>query len=558
MTLPHFVFFGAGISFKIIFPSVVKWLAYDTYTTALLSVWYPLICTLGWIHEQRHGEKDNQKEAPIDAPSTSSVKQVATTCKADKATPKSKQRQNRKQPAYMKPTSAQKAREGANNTKRGTKTGVFPKTTPTSPSSGGNSSTSNIQEKQPSTEAPTTYWLRYWGVYALVQAIGHLCSMVPVFGRFVARHPFFLSFAAELKLLFFVWIFFMETLLRSTTGDSLLAEALPLRLLHRHVMPLVREFEAVVSEAVPKEAWKNWVHSKVQRLLEVFVMVRFISESSKDWLLHILDESRTLLLPSLSLLMPGFVTQFGVSYVQFLVPSVKSSNAKGEAAELLYLQYWVLHCILSGLFSWFSSILWWIPFSTHLIFLTWCHLSFPQTIAEYYSVVEMDLVAFGLLRGDPVVAVHETRTVQLLASLSKRLPSAVGDDDDVYALKEAESNMTEASKKIDPSISVDSSNESNQIEVSLRKFDLRKSDKQKACDNDIMLEPWPTWEDKENSNDPSEKEKDDTHPDIPASKTSTTQEDDLSESSYDTATGADKNTLKTVRRSTRNSKKTHC
>jgi len=118
----------------------------------------------------------------------------------------------------------------------------------------------------------------------------------------------------------------------------------------------------LVSGVVTEETWNTVVQSKARRVVEVFVMLRFISEPFKECLLQILDEGRTLLLPAVTLLMPGFITQFGVVYVQYLVPSVKSSQSKGKAGELLYLQYWTLHCILSGFLAWFSPFLWLVPF----------------------------------------------------------------------------------------------------------------------------------------------------------------------------------------------------
>jgi hypothetical protein len=163
--------------------------------------------------------------------------------------------------------------------------------------------------------------------------------------------------------------------------------------------------------------------------MDVLVMVRFLSEPWKEWWLHVLEESRVLVLPSISLLMPGFMTQLGVTYVQFVLPTAKSletteSTNNNDASTMLYLQYWVLHCVVSGLLTWFASILWWIPFSTHMIYLLWCHLSFGKTIGKWYDILEMELIAFGLLEGDSQVEVHQTLSVRLITSIVQRLPSA--------------------------------------------------------------------------------------------------------------------------------------
>jgi hypothetical protein len=170
------------------------------------------------------------------------------------------------------------------------------------------------------------------------------------------------------------------------------------------------------------------VVSKAQSLMEMLVMVRFLSQEWKNWIVNVLDESRVLILPSLTLLMPGFVTQFGVAYVQFVVPSAKSSQARGDVMKLLYLEYWVLHCMVAGFLNWFSGILWWVPFSTHIIFILWSYIVLPPSIREWYGVLESELIAFGLLKGtkpDSVMAVNNTKTARLFHSLASRLPSAL-------------------------------------------------------------------------------------------------------------------------------------
>lgn len=237
-----------------------------------------------------------------------------------------------------------------------------------------------------------------------------------------------MSWAAEFQLVFFIWIFSMERLISSQ--DAVLAQALPAKLLHQHVTPFLLEFQTIISEAVPKATWQNIVVDKSRRVLDLLVMVRLLSEPWKEWWLHVLEESRVLVLPSFSLLMPGFITQLGVTYVQFVLPTAKSLQTTNDTSTtLLYLQYWVLHCAVSGLLTWFASITWWIPFSTHMIYLLWCHLSFGKTIGAWYDLLEMELVAFGLLEGDAQVEVHQTLSVRLLTSIVQRLPSAAEEKD---------------------------------------------------------------------------------------------------------------------------------
>merc|ERR1711865_908715 len=105
---------------------------------------------------------------------------------------------------------------------------------------------------------------------------------------------------------------------------------------------------------VPKDVWEHYVVSKIKTVLGAFVMIRILSEPWKDWLVHVIEESRVLTVPSITLLMPGFITQIGATYVQCIVPSAKCADPKnGQPLKLVYLQYWILHCIVSGLLSYF-------------------------------------------------------------------------------------------------------------------------------------------------------------------------------------------------------------
>ena len=209
------------------------------------------------------------------------------------------------------------------------------------------------------------------------------------------------------------------------------------------MITLLAKRYAVVSDAISKELWHKWVVSKTQTTLEIAVMVRLLSKERKEWLLHVVEEARVLTLPSITLLMPGFVTQFGVAYVQYMVPSAKSGQlqANSKSKKLVYLQYWILHCGTAGFLEKLGSILWWVPFSTHMIFLLWSYLILPPTIQSWYGIFESELVAFGILPkgkaantsapndGASIQTIHDTKTARLFQSLVRRLPSAAAEVD---------------------------------------------------------------------------------------------------------------------------------
>jgi len=402
MALPHLVFFGVGVGLKIVVPGGIRYVTYETPTTAVLSLYYPFISTLVWVHTQRHdwGSNDDNKVEERNNNSSEAVNGVS------------------KQKSDM----AERKKKFETETEYGDKK---------KDSVGFMSETVALET--------TRYWLNYWQLYAVIQAVGSCLSMIPIVGRFLVSHPLVGFFTGEFKLFFFVWVFGMERLLGKTSKDDFLAEALPLRLIQNFIRPLILQLHSLVSDAISKEFWQKWVVSKTKTTLDIAVMVRAISEQRRDWLVHIVEEARVLTLPSITLLMPGFVTQFGVAYVQYMVPSAKSAEVSSKAMKVVYLQYWILHCGTAGLLHKLGGVLWWVPFSTHMIFLLWSYLILPQAIKSLYGILESELLAFGILPkgknesvekdGDSisVVKISDTKTAWLFQSLVDRLPSAVGE-----------------------------------------------------------------------------------------------------------------------------------
>jgi hypothetical protein len=146
--------------------------------------------------------------------------------------------------------------------------------------------------------------------------------------------------------------------------------------------------------------------------------------------------------PSLSLLMPGMVTNYGVWYVQYAVPLAvvantitksvaepsKDDTTTNKQQQQLLLQYWVLHALTHGILEQCSSILWWIPLSTHFTFLLWCYWNLDVSVRQWYPAVQQELQAFGLLPGETVQEWESTRTSRMFHMVVARLPSASNDD----------------------------------------------------------------------------------------------------------------------------------
>ena len=275
------------------------------------------------------------------------------------------------------------------------------------------------------------FWVEYWSVgFAGVQFVHRFISLVPWL-RQMGRHdypqlPIILS---EVKLLYFLWIFVMETLLahyqRFLGFDEQKAywkQFVPLTFLTKTIGPRLMRVQMTVSEQISKETWQRYIKRKTQKVFELLVMLQFLEVESMDYMLQLLEEGRSLVLLSIFMVLPAAICELGMLYPQFIFPSARSLVARGDELEILSLKYWVLNNIIS-LFLSATWWLWWcIPFSNQILLGIRCFATFPTIISYFYHMVEMDLVTFGILSGQAELTVKETKTVQVLRALVKRVP----------------------------------------------------------------------------------------------------------------------------------------
>eukprot|EP00751_Fragilariopsis_kerguelensis_P017041 CAMPEP_0170853180 /NCGR_PEP_ID=MMETSP0734-20130129/12351_1 /TAXON_ID=186038 /ORGANISM="Fragilariopsis kerguelensis, Strain L26-C5" /LENGTH=952 /DNA_ID=CAMNT_0011223793 /DNA_START=1 /DNA_END=2859 /DNA_ORIENTATION=- len=201
-----------------------------------------------------------------------------------------------------------------------------------------------------------------------------------------------------------------------------------------------------------------------------------MKEESRDYVLQLLDEGRSVLLLSVFMVLPSSISQVGVLYVQFIFPSARSLAAQGKTVEVVSLKYWMLNNLLSSFLSFSWRLWWWIPFSTQIIFAIRCFSTFPSTITHYYSTIEMELITFGILSGESELTVKQTKTVQALRAFVKRLPR------DKHAKSfDFEISDDESSDDCDDS-SLDSSNNS---EKERRRRRRRRRRKERAKKNNL-------------------------------------------------------------------------
>jgi hypothetical protein len=429
MILPHALFVGVGLIIKLLFPSIVTWLANETYAILILSQIYPWICTISILFQYRHAFATKSDVLPSDE----KLKQIPPP-----VSPSTKTMSEKYEKAILRTSTSRINNRIPINNKVKASPKIFPRT----------SSKISQDAKQPkgkvketlkpaqrlvkarqgesiALEQDANYWLQYWTIHCLFTAACRVIYLLPFVGRLVSRTLLLRTASIELKLFFYLWIYGLSSILTSTASTEADLQrsyvVRPLPYLSQKVLPMVRNFYQSTSHTVSTETWNSLVE-RAKSFLSVAVMVRLLSESSQKRILEVLNYSHPFLVPAMTLLMPGFITEYGVLYVNIIIPAAKKITSLSET--MASLQYWVLHILLSAILSSCSSFLWWIPLSTHVIFVLWCHLQY--TSCRYYTILEQELQAFGLLpKGEAdVVPVDQTVTAIMFRAIAKSLPSA--------------------------------------------------------------------------------------------------------------------------------------
>lgn len=441
LLLPHLLYVSLVLGTKRIIPSVITYFATRTYLCSFISFWHPLYITvtlLGRLSphlgEHRNAEALNK-----------------ATSNGSKSTKKSSIT-----PTILK---QQKERE--------------------------------IQLEMLRVEVIDM--LKYWVVYAVLLAtvrtgkllpfIGHVLNVTTTdvdlttvsksFRKVSSKAGLFTNlrlrgkFVDELTLIFFIWLCRMPASITGDNAKESITTALspknsniskgvnapgkssPVDILYAKISPLV--LAAMNSSAfLTKRAFgdspirdrgngyerSTFVSAAIQKLhsmLNLLVLVRLISEESKDWLITTIVESSALLPAVTTLLMPSYFTSYGVIYVSLVVPagySISSCNfirghrcSKQHDVDTLmpiiddssrYLQFWMVHAALSILLASFSPLLAWIPLSTHATWLLWAYIQLESSTRRIYGWFEAEIGKKSL---------DETAIARMMRRIIDSLPS---------------------------------------------------------------------------------------------------------------------------------------
>lgn len=428
MLLPHilYVFFVLGM--KRILPSFMTYLAAHTYTTSFISIWLPLYQTLRVV-----GQINYNIDNLLDQHGT--LKEALT-------------------PSAIKHQQKHKRELQANK---------------------------NL----------AVDLLKYWIVYSILLAISGTSRLVPFirsllpidetvnatkrwgfFGSKVVAKAGYLSrlrvsanFAHQIRLVFFVWLLMMpQSFLRndeSKVGNKRTKKVnsnRPVDLLYNALSPTVTsamKSSAFLSGKLEGSTYGVRAIQLMQSILSALVLVRVLSEKWKDLIIQTTLESAALLPATITLLMPGYFTSYGVIYVSLIVPAGYSIEAINKAVKTQssledsistmqdvsrYLQFWVVSSPISTLFDWFQPVLAWIPLSTHFTWFVWAFVQMKSPTCRMYNLIEGELVVFGVLQSfdrDPDKKIlHDTMLFRFANWIVAALPSNLNTDDQPKTTKQ--------------------------------------------------------------------------------------------------------------------------
>ena len=186
----------------------------------------------------------------------------------------------------------------------------------------------------------------------------------------------------------------------------------------------------------------------VRSMLQVTVFMKMISPATSDWILMTISDGAALLPAAITLLMPGYFTEFGVLYVSNVVPSANSTVARDNddgGSMMRCLKYWIIHTLLSSLVASLRPLLAWIPLSTHAIWILWAYVQLEPVTTRLHAFLERELILFGLLHSFPVAGsgngedkegIDQTMTVKLFRKASSILPKTPAKSADVGEAEE--------------------------------------------------------------------------------------------------------------------------
>ncbi|KAL7462258.1 hypothetical protein ACHAXS_002644 [Conticribra weissflogii] len=453
LMLPHLFYIVAAIIAKRMVPSVVTYLATRTYLNAILSFWHPLYLTISAISSLSNHLKAYEK---IDADGDKPVKSSKISGR--------KPGKEGRQESLVTPSVLRKQQKQE----------------------------TDMKALRSDVEDLLKYWVVYALLVALFRTL-RLLPIVGRFlnitasttstidstaqpantGRwFTGRkaglfetYRSLATLAEELRLAFFVWLRLipMPTFSASEASDGKRSGKVlevepnqhrPLDISYDLLSPFpvsAMNSSAFLTKTKPLSGSRKDDNSyfamaieKLRSILYLAVMLRLCSKNFQDWIISTVVESSSLVPAAVTLVMPSYFTSYGVIYVSLIVPAGYSSKScaaikrQKPSSDLdtlpfdesrRYLQFWVVHAMITVFLDFMTPLLSWVPFSTHMIWILWAYAQLEHPTRRLYSFLEKELALLGLIHSKDDqhanITVNDSAVVRSVRKFISALPSNV-------------------------------------------------------------------------------------------------------------------------------------
>jgi len=424
---PHAILAVAAVALKLMFPRPLRWLATETALVRVFSHWIPLVVTIALLYDASVVAEEDSKNK--------NAGQQLQQQPRDPLTPVQGRHNQRRKKSNTSSSSSKKRRQSVlDRVRRG------------SPEKQSEATISTVAAAERNVAAQQhEYWLHYWMICAALAALPTLFRSLPLAARLAPQ--WLGSVAAQLHLLFWIWIHLVPYMTPPQLRQQLEGATLdPVHWLVETVLApaALGVYHGVSSGLVPAHVWETYVHQPAKKVLGLAATLKLVSARRQETWSHVIGESRGLLVPAVAVL-SWPMAKYGLLYVQFVLPLALSAVAasrqaqprpapasqKNAATMIRWLQFWLLHCLVSVAHNALAGLLWWIPLSNVALWLVWAALATapPAQLEVWYRHwVQRELQALQILPApaddDVPLAVDHSKTVRAFYWIVERLPSA--------------------------------------------------------------------------------------------------------------------------------------
>jgi hypothetical protein len=356
-----------------------------------------------------------------------------------------------------------------------------------------------VSEQHQQQEAQLVHCLQYWIICSMMTCIQRCCLALPLIGTW-----FFRSTGSNLKnihsttahgiILHLEFYIYMSLYIIPKLTPVAVQKLDQYRTvydyyIHQHIAPCTVSIYDQVSSCVSMTTYHTYVIEPCHKLLQFLLWSSVLSNETYHTLYSILQEGRSLMVPTLLILSALWpIQRFCIIYVAYVIPIAKcctvllfqhhhpqeqhyhdsysnhkeghhpsndsnhrsSKNSKNnvttgftcnsvppppplqhERTVVQWLQFWILHMGITMLVQSVSSIIWWIPFSNVMIYgmyMYWSVMASPSIIEYMYvSYIHNEIQSWTTT----TTTTHSpSKLIQLWNYIYRILPKAATNDAD--------------------------------------------------------------------------------------------------------------------------------